>query len=346
VETADAAVTSHLWSELGRFGVGGGTSVLAAHPAVLAAAVLLDLLLGDPVYRLHPIRLMGATLSAFERALRRAGADGYGGGIALFVLLAVVWMGSIAGLTYAAARVSPWLAWAWHIFILYSLLALGDLRLHVLRVEREVDAGDLPGARRAIAHLVGRDTEPMDGAACRRAAVESLSESLTDGFTSALFWYALLGLPGLVLFKIASTMDSMVGYKTPRYLRFGWCGARLDDVMNYVPARLTWLLIALIATVLPGCSGRKAWTVGLTQHAILPGPNSGWSEAATAGGLQRRLVGPIWNRGQLVTDVWIGDPTDPPVATHTDVSRALTLVTTTGLTAAALAAAALALLRG
>jgi adenosylcobinamide-phosphate synthase len=178
----------------------------------------------------------------------------------------------------------------------------------------------------------------MDGAACRRAAVESLSESLTDGFTSALFWYVLLGLPGLVLFKIVSTMDSMVGYKTARYLRFGWCGARLDDAMNYIPARLTWLAIAAIAAVLPGCSARKAFTVGLRQHATLPGPNSGWSEAATAGGIQRRLVGPIWLRGTMVTDVWIGDPADPPVGTHADVTRAVVLVTTTGCAAAILAA--------
>jgi adenosylcobinamide-phosphate synthase len=318
-----------------------GFGALAGDPVVLAAAVLLDLAIGDPVYRLHPVRLMGTTLSAFERGLRRIGADGYGGGIALFVLLAIVWVGGISGLTYYAALASPWLAWAWHLFIVYSLLALGDLLRHVWRVERAVDSDDLPAARRAIAHIVGRDTDPMDGAACRRAAVESLSESLTDGFTSALFWYALLGLPGLVLFKIVSTMDSMVGYKTPRYLYFGWCGARLDDVMNYIPARLTWLLIALVAAVLPGCSARKALTVGLRQHALLPSPNSGWSEAATAGALQRRLVGPIWMRGHLVTDLWIGDPTDPPVATHADVRRALTLVTTTGLAAALLTAAAL-----
>ena len=102
-------------------------------------------------------------------------------------------------------------------------------------------------------------------------------------------------------------MDSMVGYKTPRYLRFGWCGARLDDVMNYLPARMTWLVIAALAALLPGYSGRKAWRVGLRQHRLLLGPNSGWSEAATAGALQRRIVGPIWLKGVQVTDLWIGD---------------------------------------
>jgi adenosylcobinamide-phosphate synthase len=319
---------------------------LAGHAGALAIAVAADALLGDPVYPLHPIRLIGRTLSATERALRRIGADGYGGGIALFLVLAVIWPGGAILAMRAAHAVSPALAWALHVFLLYSLLALGDLLRHVWRVERALmhDDGDLPAAHAAIACLVGRDTAPMDAAACRRAAIESLSENLTDGFTSPLFWYLLGGLPGLVLFKVASTMDSMVGYKTPHYLRFGWCGARLDDVMNYVPARLTWLLIAGVALVVPGCSARKALRVGLRQHAILPGPNSGWSEAATAGGIARRLVGPIWMKGTLVTEVWLGDPEDPPAATHADTVRAVRLIALTGLAAAALTGAALATL--
>jgi adenosylcobinamide-phosphate synthase len=319
----------------------GWLPLLRGQPAQLAGAVLLDLALGDPVYPLHPIRLMGTTLSAFERGLRAIGLDGYGGGIILFVLLAIVWVGGLSAVTVATARAPVWVAVVWHIFIVYSLLALGDLVHHVLRVERAVNRDDLPAAHRAIANLVGRDTDRMDGAACRRASIESLSESLTDGFTSPLFWYLLLGLPGLVLFKVVSTMDSMVGYKTPRYLRFGWCGARLDDVMNYIPARLTWLLIAATAAGLPGCSTRKALRIGWQQHAIVLGPNSGWSEAAAAGAIQRRLVGPIWLRGSLVTDVWIGDPADPPVSTHADVWRAIAVVVTTGLVAAILTATSL-----
>jgi adenosylcobinamide-phosphate synthase len=103
--------------------------------------------------------------------------------------------------------------------------------------------------------------------------------------------------------------------------------------MNYVPARATWLLLAAVAAVLPSCSGRKALRIGFTQHAILLGPNSGWSEAATAGGLARRLVGPIWARGQLVTDVWIGDPADLPLESHADVRRGLILVAAAAVTA-------------
>ena len=158
----------------------------------------------------------------------------------------------------------------------------------------------------------------------------------------AVCWYAVGGVPALVLFKVASTLDSMVGNRSPRYLRFGWAGARLDDVMNYVPARLTWLLLALTAVVIPGGSGLDALRVGWQQHAVLPGPNSGWSEAAAAGALRRRLVGPIWLRGTLVTETWIGRADDPPAATRADLVRALVLVGATGVLAAALAMAALA----
>lgn len=319
----------------------GLTDVLLAHPLALGVAVFADLVLGDPVYRAHPVRLIGGTLARLEAALRRLGADGYGGGIALFVILGAAWTTITAGAVLGASLVAAWLAWLLHGFLLYSFLALGDLLHHVWRVERALARGSLDDARIAVSAMVGRDITRMDAAACRRAAIESLSESLTDGFTSAVFWYALAGLPGLVLFKVVSTMDSMVGYKTPIYLRFGWCGARLDDVMNYVPARLTWLLIAAVATVLPYCSGAKALRIGWQQHAILPGPNSGWSEAATAGGIQRRLVGPIWMQGQLVTDVWIGDPLDPPAESRADLRRALTLVTATGMLATLVAVGAL-----
>ena len=313
--------------------------LLRPDPAALAAAFVVDLAIGDPVYRAHPIRLMGASLTWFETVLRRIGFDGYGGGVALFALLALLWLSVCVGLLAAASAVSFRAAWIVHAAVLYTMLALGDLLHHVWRIEAAARSADVGRARTAVAQLVGRDTDRMDAGACRRAAVESLSENLTDGFVSPVFWYVLLGLPGIVLFKIVSTMDSMVGYKTPRYLRFGWCGARLDDVMNFLPARMTWLLISLIAFVMPGMSGRKAWRVGLEQHAILLGPNSGWSEAATAGAIQRRIVGPIWLRGTMVTDVWIGDPGDPPLSAAEDVRRAMVLTISAGLAVASLAAA-------
>jgi adenosylcobinamide-phosphate synthase len=312
---------------------------LAPSATLLALAVAVDFTAGDPVYAAHPVRLIGRSLQAIEAGLFRIGANGYAGGIALFAALTVIWVGGLSLLVVGAARVSPWLGSLLHLFLLYSLIALGDLLHHGWRIERALRRHDLADARTRVAQLVGRDTDRLDDAACRRAAIESLSENVTDGFVSPICWYVAAGLPGLVLFKVVSTMDSMVGYKTPRYLRFGWCGARLDDVMNYLPARLTFLLAAVTAAVVPACSSVKALRVGWSQHALLPSPNSGWSEAAVAGAIQRKLVGPIWRGGALVTDLWLGDPIDPPLATDRDYSHASRFVGACGMVAAALACA-------
>jgi adenosylcobinamide-phosphate synthase len=314
---------------------------LAPAPALLAAAVVLDLCLGDPVYPWHPARLTGRALLVFERVLRSIGLDGRVGGVWLFALLALTGGGVATLLILASSEVNAWLGFGVHLFVVYTGLALGDLLRHVWRIESAVRSGDLVRARAGVGMLVGRDTDVLDAAGCRRAAVESLSENLTDGFVSPVFWYVAGGPLGLVMFKIASTMDSMVGNKTPRYLHFGWFGARLDDVMNYLPARATWLTIAVVAALAPGLSGRKAWRVGLEQHSTLPGPNSGWSEAAAAGALQRRLVGPIWLGGCQVTDAWIGVATDPPLGSAGDVARALDLVAVSGVLLAGLGCAVL-----
>lgn len=320
-------------------------SILRPSAPLLAGAVLLDLLFGDPVYAAHPVRLMGWTLAQFEKLLRSTGLDGYFGGVLLFLLLTTLWCGGLSWLVLVLAHWSYWGTMVLQLFLLYSLLALRDLLRHGWAVELAARAGSLPDAHCEVSKLVGRDTERMDFAACRRAAMESLSENLTDGFVSPIFWYAVAGLPGIVLFKVVSTMDSMVGYKTPQYLRFGWCGARLDDVMNWLPARLNWLLISVCAALVPRCSPAKALRVGWRQHALLPGPNSGWSEATTAGAIQRRLVGQIWRGGQLVTELWLGEECDPPAGEdNSDMRRVAVLVTTTGLLATGLAVLAIAIL--
>ena len=234
-------------------------TILAPDLLLLVCAVVCDGLVGDPIYALHPIRLVGATLSFFERVLRSLRLDGYVGGCVLFCVLAAFWVGLICALAIALYRVHVEIGWLFHAFVLYSLIALKDLCKHGLAIDR---AADLDGARQATAMLVGRDIERMDVAACRRAGMESLSENAVDGFIAPIFYYALLGLPGLVLFKVISTMDSMVGFKTPRYRYFGWCGARLDDVLNFLPARLTYVLMIVVAfffAALFGAQGSCGW---------------------------------------------------------------------------------------
>ena len=283
--------------------------ILRWPPSLILLAFILDLLVGDPVYQWHPIRLMGHLLSTYERLLRHLGFDGYGGGVVLFVLLAGSSLGVVMGIHTLLAQLHPGLAWLWDVYIAWSTIALGDLGKHGRRIANAVAGGDLDQARYHAGMLVGRDLHRMSAADCCRAAVESTSENLTDGVISPLFYLFCFGIPGAVLFKVISTMDSMVGYKTPRYLRFGWCGARLDDVANYFPARLTWLLMIAVCSVLPGYSARLCFRIGWTQHHLLPGPNSGWAEAGAAGALGLQLIGPIWLGGELVTDMWIGDPT-------------------------------------
>lgn len=300
---------------------------LAPSASLLLAGLILDALLGDPQFRFHPIRLIGRTLSSFEQFLRRTHCDGYGGGCILFLMLAVTWV-------VLPSLLVIWLGTLLHVLIVYAFFAMRNLIDHVRAVGRAARRDDLDAARRAIGLLVGRDTAPMDLAACRRAAIESLSENFVDGFLSPLFWYLLLGIPGLLLFKVISTMDSMVGYKSALYLRFGWCGARLDDLMNYIPARLAWLILGLSSLPFSNLSPRKGWRIGLEQHSVLPGPNPGWSEATMAGVLQRRLIGPIWKDGILVTKLWIGDPNDPEAGTHHDLTRAVRVTISAALLSA------------
>lgn len=296
---------------------------LSLHLLILLAACLLDALIGDPVYRLHPIRLIGAWSLACERLLFAAGLKGYAGGVLHWLLvvggaLAIWWV-----IHWGLGVLHPWLAVGWDVFIAYSLLCTRDLLEHGRRVLRSLD--DLPRARNHLAMLVGRDTADLDRAGIVRATIESLSENLTDGVLTPLWALCLFGLPGLILVKAVSSLDSMVGYKTARYARFGWAAARSDDLVHWVPARLSVPLIAVAAMLLrlhPRCALRAA----RDYHAMLPSPNSGWSEAACAGALRVRLVGPIRYGGTLVTESYMGDSDWPADLGAADLRRALRLI--------------------
>ncbi len=317
-------------------------TLLDPDPILLIGAVLLDGLFGDPVYACHPIRLIGGTLSVFERFLRRLRLDGYAGGCLLMLALSAFWMGAVCGLAIVLNHVHSSVGWVFQLYIIYSMIALKDLCKHGLAIDRAANPDD---GRRAVSQLVGRDTDTMDATACRRAGMESLSENAVDGFISPLFWYTVFGIPGIVFFKVISTMDSMVGFKTPRYRAFGWCGARLDDVLNYLPARLTYLWMVLVALFLPGCSARKAMLFGWRQHGLVPGPNAGWSEATAAGALQRRLVGPVRQDGTLITELWLGAESDPEGGQPGDMRRACAFVIGACVLATCLAGAYLFVLR-
>lgn len=306
--------------------------LLAAHLALIVAASLLDAAFGDPVYRWHPIRLLGAWSLGWERRLFARGLNGYGGGVWHWLLVVggalVAWWGIRSGL----GALHPWAAWVWDLLLAYSLLCLRDLVEHGRRVLATLD--DLATARRNLSRMVGRDTAHLSRAGVVRATIESLAENLTDGVLTPLWALCLFGLPGLIVVKAVSSLDSMVGYQNDRYRRFGWAGARTDDLVHWLPARLSVPLITVAAALL-GLHARLVGPTACRDHGLLPSPNSGWSEAAFAGALRVRLLGPRHYRGQLVSAVFMGDAAWPTELDGADLRRALRLVWACGLLALA-----------
>lgn len=295
---------------------------LASHLGIILTACLLDARFGDPVYRLHPVRLMGALSLAGERGLFAVGLDRRVGGVLHWVLVVGGALAAWWGVRYGLNLLHPWLALAWDCFIAYSLLCMRDLLAHGRRVLDALD--DLPRARRRLGLLVGRDTDRLARDGIVRATIESLAENLTDGVLTPLWALCLFGLPGLILVKAVSTLDSMVGYQNARYARFGWAAARSDDLVHWLPARLSAPLIALAAALLrlhPRLAIQAAWR----YHAGLTSPNSGWSEAACAGALRVRLVGPLYYHGELVTQDFLGDPQWPTDLDASHLRHALRL---------------------
>ncbi len=297
--------------------------LFSAHVMLVVCACLLDAWLGDPVYRLHPVRLLGDGSQLCERWLFRLHLQGYLGGVlhGLAVVggaLAVWWgMGTLLGALH------PWLTWLWDLLLAYSLLCMRDLYTHGLRVYQAL--GDLVQARRALAMMVGRDTDSLDQGGVVRASIESLSENLTDGVLTPLWALCLFGLPGLIVVKAVSTLDSMVGYKTARYRRFGWAAARADDLVHWLPARLSVPLIMLAAGLMR-LHPLTAYHTARRDHGHLASPNSGWSEAAFAGALQVRLLGPIHYRGELRNQEYLGDPAWPADLNARHLHQALQLL--------------------
>ncbi|MEW6220192.1 MAG: adenosylcobinamide-phosphate synthase CbiB [Thermodesulfobacteriota bacterium] len=277
-------------------------------PAAIALALLLDALLGDPAWLPHPVRLIGALAARAEGWCRRVLGDGRLAGVSCVGL--VLFLTGAAGwaLLRGAAWLHPWLGTLASILLLYTCFAARDLLAHSRRVHAALAAGDLQEARRRAGMMVGRDTGHLDRAEVVRATVESVAENSADGVVGPLFWAALAGPLGALLYKAASTLDSTFGYTSERYRHFGWAAARLDDLVNLLPARLTGLLLVLAAALLPGASGGHAWRIFWRDRYRHPSPNAGHPEAAAAGALGLQLGGTSWYSGQAKAKPFLGDP--------------------------------------
>lgn len=279
------------------------------NPWQLAAAFGLDLVLGDPKWLPHPVRMMGRTATVLETALRRWCA-GWMGGRWAGVILTVVIVGSSYGLTWLVLTVSGWvhpgLEGALTIYLSFTALAVKSLSDEAHGVLERLRERDLVSARRWLSRIVGRETEQLSESGVIRGAVETVAENSSDGVVAPLFYLLLGGVPLALAYKAINTLDSMVGYPIPPYREFGWASARLDDLANYLPARITGLLIVMAAGLLFR-QARPAWAIMRRDGRKHDSPNAGIPEAAAAGALGIQLGGPSRHSGLVKSKPWLGD---------------------------------------
>ena len=276
--------------------------------AILFLGWLLDKLLGDPSSLPHPVVGFGKAIAWGEHRLNCGSHRRLKGGLLAIALIVLTYVVTYL-ILYTCAFVEPhgWLSAAVQVVLIFFCLAgttlIREVRMVFQAVDRSLDDG-----RRQVARIVGRDTSQLSAQEIRKAALETLAENLSDGVIAPLFWFVLLGVPGMMAYKMVNTLDSMIGYRTKRYRMFGTVAARIDEVVNYVPARLTALLMIIVALrprLLP-----FVLRFG-PQHAS---PNSGWPEAALAGILGCQFGGPHVYFGELIDKPFIGT-TDRPLTT-------------------------------
>jgi len=300
-------------------------------PAIIVG-FLIDCILGDPASVPHPVVFIGKAIAALERTLRAkfpATPEGERAAGRILVVCVVLMSALIPAVILGiCALISRWLCFAVCCIMSWQIFAAKCLKQEALKVQERLEADDLPGARKQVSMLVGRDTEELTGSQVAKAAVETVAENTSDGVIAPMFWM-MLGGPVLgLVYKAINTMDSMLGYKNDRYLNFGRCAARLDDVANYLPARISALGM-IAASELTGFDGKNAariWRRDRRKHAS---PNSAQTESVCAGALHIRLAGNASYFGKILEKPWIGDD-DRPVEAQ-DISRACKLMYATSI---------------
>jgi adenosylcobinamide-phosphate synthase len=277
---------------------------------LVLAAVVLDLILGDPRALPHPVVWIGRLIIFLEPRLRRlVRNERLAGVFLLFMTVSLTLLCAFVALR-AADAVSPYAGFVLRLYIAWVSIAARSLHVESGKVAAAIERGDLSGARTALSYIVGRETTQLDEPEIIRGAVETVAENTSDGVIAPLI-YLMIGGPLLAIgYKAVNTLDSMVGYKNERYLNFGWASARFDDLANYLPARVTALLMVLAA---PLCtlSGKGAWRIMTRDGHNHSSPNSGFPEAAAAGALGVRLGGANHYFGKIVHKPTIGDPSVP-----------------------------------
>lgn len=269
---------------------------------IVLVAFAADYFIGDPAYSLHPVRLIGRLAGNLEIFLRKRVKNEKSAGI-IFVLCVVIIVYLAGSLLLAVQRE------LFSIFLIYSALSVKDLKVHALRVYRALKKKDIESARKSVGVMVGRDVENLGPQEISRATVESVAESTVDGIIAPLFYAFLGGAPLAITYKAISTLDSMVGYKNKRYQNFGWAAAKLDDLANFIPARLAAIFMPIAALII-GKGFKSAFRTVISDRRKHPSPNSGIPEAAMAGALRVQLGGESYYQGKLYSKPLIGKKTN------------------------------------
>lgn len=282
-------------------------------PFTALIALIIDATIGwpDQIFRRirHPVVWFGWLINRLDNRMNHGANRARNGMIASLVVIAAATIPAVILQSLLGPVIAGILAW--------PLVAARSLYDHVKAVQIPLEAGDLPAARQATAQIVGRDVSAADEASLSRASIESLAENASDGVIAPLFWALIGGLPGIAAYKAINTLDSMIGHRTPKHEEFGRFAAKLDDLVNWIPARLTALLITAAAGT------REPWRAARREAHKHRSPNAGWPEAAMANALGVRLSGPRHYGNQIANEPWLNEGARDPKAS--DFSKALAL---------------------
>ena len=296
----------------------------------LLLGFLLDLAVGDPQWMWHPVRAIGGLIEWWEKVLRKIFPKTEKGelaaGAVLVVLVTGITTAMAAGILAAVQWTGSWLRLLVETMMCYQILATRALRDESMKVYDALKTGDVNAGRQAVSMIVGRDTDRLDEAGVTKAAVETVAENTSDGIIAPMIYMLIGGAPLGFFYKAVNTMDSMVGYKNERYLYFGRAAALFDDVVNYIPARISAYMM-ILASFLSGMDGKKAYEIYKRDRYNHASPNSAHTEAVMAGALHIQLAGDAWYFGVLHEKKTIGDPDRAVVCEDIPLSNRLLYTT-------------------
>jgi adenosylcobinamide-phosphate synthase len=288
--------------------------MIVYHLISITIAYIIDMFIGDPPEWPHPVRWMGSMISFIEKKWNK-GKFMRLKGVGMLLLILLTFFFIVLTFVYIGYRIHPFLGILVESIIISTTIAQKSLKGASLEVYRPLTKGDLPEARKKLSYIVGRDTDALDEGEIARGAIETVAENTSDGVTAPMFWALIGGAPLAIVYRAANTCDSMVGHMNGRYREFGWASAKWDDVMNWIPSRITGILM-LAGTRPDYMNDRQAWAILFRDAKKHPSPNSGWGEAAVAAILGIQLGGINYYKGLISNRAKMGEPIQPIQAEH------------------------------